>query len=191
MSNIKNEKELTGKGVSYCVVCDGLFFKNKKVAVIGSKNLVAGESLELLTYTKDITIFTNGREPEISEALMSEIKKSKIKIRKEKVIEFQPGSKGTLEYVNFSDGNKERFDGVFIALGTTSAFSFAARLGLEVFDSNLKVDKEAKTNINGIWAAGDCTGSNAQAVVSAGQGCDAAISIIKYFKGKNVYVDYE
>lgn len=190
MSNIKNEKELTGKGVSYCVTCDGLFFKNKKLALIGSKNLAAGEALELLTYSKNITIFTNGRDPEFSEILMEEIKKNKIIIRKEKVVEFK-SEKGILDSLVFDNGNSEKFNGVFIALGTTSALSFANRLGLELEDINLKIDRDGKTNLEGIWAAGDCTGGNAQAVVSAGEGCNAAISIIKYIKGKNVYLDYE
>ncbi|MBS3151851.1 FAD-dependent oxidoreductase [Candidatus Woesearchaeota archaeon] len=191
MSNIKNEKELIGKGVSYCVTCDGFFFKNKKVALLGSKNLAAGEALELLTYTKDITIFTNGRNPEFSEVLMKEIQKNGIKIKKEKVVEFKMGDGGFLEYLVFENGDREKFDGAFIALGTTSALNFATRLGLELSDTNLKVDKNCKTNLDGVWAAGDCIGSNAQAVVSAGDGCSAAISVIKYIKGKNVYLDYE
>lgn len=191
MSNVKNEKELTGKGVSYCVTCDGLFFKDKKVAVLGSKNLAAGEALELLTYTKDITIFTNGREPEINEILVKELKKNKVNIKKEKVVEFKVGVNGFLEYLVFDNGEREKFDGVFIALGTTSALNFATKLGLDVVDTNLKIDLDGKTNSVGIWAAGDCTGSNAQAAVSAGQGCNAAISVIKYLKGKNVYLDYD
>ena len=191
MSNIKNEKELTGKGVSYCVTCDGLFFKNKKLAVIGSKNLAAGEALELLTYSKDVTIFTNGREPEITGVLMKDLIKNKVNIRKNKVVELKPNSNGSLEYVIFDNQERERFDGVFIALGTTSAVSFANKLGLELIDTNLKVDHDGKTNVNGVWAAGDCVGDNAQAVVSAGAGCNAAISVIKYLKGRNVYIDYE
>ena len=191
MSNIKNEKELTGKGVSYCVVCDGLFFKNKKVALIGSKNLAAGEALELLTYTKNITIFTNGRDHEFSETLMKDIKKNKINIRKEKVIEFRTGNKNVLNSLVLDNGKIENFDGAFIALGTTSALSFANRLGLDLIGLDLKIDKEGKTNVQGIWSAGDCTGGNAQAIVSAGEGCNAAISIIKYIKGKHVYIDYE
>ncbi len=189
MSNVKNEKELTGRGVSYCVTCDGLFFKDKKIAVIGSRNLAAAESLELLRYTKDITIFTNGRDPEITDTLMKELKKSKIKIRKEKVAEFIGNKK--LESLVFENKKSENFDGVFIALGTTSAMTFANRLGLEMEDTNIKVDREFRTSLEGIWAAGDCVGSNAQAVVSAGNGCDAAISIIKSLKGKRVYIDYD
>ena len=192
MSNVKNEKELMGKGVSYCVTCDGLFFKNKKVAVLGSKNLAAGEALELLIYTKDITIFTNGRDPEFSEVLMKEIHKDNIKLRKDKVVEFKAhGETGFLDYVIFDNGERENFDGVFVALGMTSAFSFATRLGLEVIDTNIKVDSEGRTNVEGIWAAGDCTGTNAQAAVSAGAGCNASISVIKYIKGKNIYLDYD
>jgi len=189
MSNIKNEKELTGKGVSYCVTCDGLFFKNKKVAVIGSKNLAAAESLELLTYTKDITLFTNGRDPEITDVLMKELEKNKIKIRKEKIMEFKGEKK--LECVVFENKKTENFDGIFIALGNISAFTFANRLGLEMTDIDIKVDGEFRTSFKGIWAAGDCVGSNAQAVVSAGNGCDAAISIIKHLRGKKVYMDYD
>ncbi len=191
MSNLKNEKELTGKGVSYCVTCDGLFFKDKKVAVVGSKNLAAAEALELLTYTKDITIFTNGRKPEITNVLLRELQKNKINIRNERIVELKSNSNDFLEYVLFDNQEREKFDGVFIALGSTSAVSFANRLGLELVDTNLKVDNECKTNIKGVWAAGDCTGSNAQAVVSAGQGCNAAISIIKHLKGRNVYLDYD
>ncbi len=189
MSNIKNEKELTGKGVSYCVTCDGYFFKEKKVAVLGSKNLAAAETLELLNYSKNITIFTNGREPEFTDVLFNELRKNKIIIRKEKIVEFK--GKDKLDHVVFDDGNLERFDGVFIALGTTSAISFANRLGLEVVSTNIKVDKDGKTNIRGVWAAGDCIGSNAQAIVSAADGCNSAISIIKFLKGKNVYIDYD
>ncbi len=189
MSNVKNEKELTGRGVSYCVTCDGLFFKNKKIAVIGSKNLAAGEALELLTYTKDITLFTNGRDPEITDVLMKELKKNNVKLRKEKIIEFK--GKEKLGSLVFDDKKSENFDGVFIALGTTSALNFANRLGLEIEGTDIKVDKEFKTSLEGMWAAGDCVGSNAQAVVSAGNGCDAAISIIKSIKGRNVYIDYD
>lgn len=190
MSNIKNEKELTGKGVSYCVTCDGYFFKNKKVAVIGSKNHAAAEALQLSNYTKDLTIFTNGRELEVSETLNNEIKKHNIKIRNEKILEFTE-NRGMLENLSFSDGKKERFDGAFIALGTTSAFNFATKLGLEVIDTNIKVNNEMITNIAGCFAAGDCTGSNPQAAVSSGQGCMAGISVIKYIKGKDVYIDYD
>ena len=190
MSNIKNEKELTGKGVSYCVTCDGYFFKNKRVAVIGNKNHAAPEALQLLTYTKDLTIITNGRELEVSETLKEQLKKSNIKIRTEKVLEFTEKN-GILKNISFSDGRKERFDGVFIALGTTSAFNFATKLGLETTDINIKVDNEMRTNIAGCFSAGDCTGSNPQAAVSSGQGCVAGISAIKYLKGKDVYIDYD
>ena len=100
-------------------------------------------------------------------------------------------TKINLEYLVFDNGEREKFDAVFIALGTTSALNFATKLGLEVDNTNLKVDREGKTNVEGVWAAGDCIGSNAQAAVSAGDGCNAAISIIKYFKGKKVYIDYD
>lgn len=189
MSNVKNEKELTGKGVSYCVICDGFFFKNKKVAVIGSKSLAAGEAIHLLDYTKDVTMLTNGRDLEANEILLKDLEKNKINTIKDKVVAFEGDKK--LEYVVFDNGKKERFDGVFIALGTTTALNFANSLGLEMDDTNIKIDRNGKTSIDGVWAAGDCTGCNQQAVSSAGEGCNASVSVIKYLKGKKVYVDYD
>ena len=190
MSNIKNEKELTGHGVSYCVTCDGYFFRNKKIAVLGNKNHAAAEALQLLSYTRDITIFSNGREFELGEELEKEVNKNNIKLRNEKILEFKSNN-GKLESFVFSEGNTEKFDGMFIALGTTSAFNFATKLGLEIKETDIRVDNEMKTNVAGVFAAGDCTGCYPQAAVSSGQGCIAGISAIRYIKGKDVYIDYD
>src|SRR3990172_1846645 len=74
-SGIKKESELRGKGVSYCGVCDGLFYGDGKVVVIGNKNFAAKEALEITPFTKDLTIFSNGKEFEIGPELMAELER--------------------------------------------------------------------------------------------------------------------
>ncbi|HIJ99157.1 TPA: NAD(P)/FAD-dependent oxidoreductase [archaeon] len=188
MANIKNEEPLTGKGVHYCVPCDGYFYKNKKIAVIGRQNFAAEEALSMLSYTKDITIFSQGKEYEIAPNLLESLKKNNIKMEKHKVVEFVGDKKA--DYMLTDKGEKLKYDGVFIAIGTAGAAAFANTLGLEIKNNAIVVNREGKTNLEGVWAAGDCTGAEPQLAVSAGEGCAAAMSIIKTLLGKSAYIDY-
>lgn len=189
LANIKHEKDLTGKGVHYCVVCDGYFYEGKKVCVIGYGNNAAEESLELLTYTKDITIISNGHEFEFSPELKKLIEQKNIKLQKDRVVEFYGVEK--LEGLILSNGNKLPYDAAFIGLGTTSALNFATKLGLETKENIVVADRDGKTNLEGVYACGDCTGGNAQAAKSIGEGCNAAICVIKHLSGSNIYIDYD
>ena len=81
----KNEEALSGKGVHYCATCDGYYYQNKKIIIVGHSNLAAEEALGMLSYTKDITIFSNGLEFDFSEFLGKQLKKNKITMRKEKI----------------------------------------------------------------------------------------------------------
>jgi len=187
LSAAKREKELTGKGVHYCVACDGVFYKNKRVAVIGNGNYAAEEAIELTSFTKDITIFSQGKKWEVSPQLLSMLKKAGIKMREEKVTEFKGEKK--LEAVSIG-GKDEKFDGVFVAIGTATALAFADKLGLLKEGDFLKIDRDGKTNVDGVYAAGACTGGNVQIAKSVGEGCNAAISVIKKLKGLGNYVDH-
>src|SRR3989344_5475699 len=111
MANIKNEEPLTGKGVHYCVPCDGYFYRNKKIAVIGRQNFAAEEALSLLTYTKDVTMFSQGKEYEIAPNLLEALKKNNIKMEKHKIIEFAGEKK--MDHMLTDKGEKLKFDGVF------------------------------------------------------------------------------
>ena len=188
MANIKNEEPMTGKGVHYCVPCDGYFYKNKKIAVIGRQNFAAEEALALLTYTKDVTMFSQGKEYEIAPNLMDALKKNSIKMEKQKIVEFVGEKK--VDTMVTDKGEKLKFDGVFIAVGVAGAASFANTLGLEIKNNAIVVNSNGQTNLEGVYAAGDCTGAEAQLAISAGQGCAAAMHIIKTLLGKSVYLDY-
>lgn len=187
-AGIPGEKELLGKGVHSCVACDGWAYKGKKVFVVGNGNYAAEEALQLTAYTHDITIFSNGKEFEISADLMKELKNSGIKMSKEKF--FQLKGKAKLESAALQDGKELKPDGVFLAIGTATALSFALSLAIGTTkDGFIKIDKDGRTDADGVYAAGGCTGGNQQIAKSVGDGCNAAIDIIKRLKGLSHYAD--
>lgn len=193
LSGLKNEKELTGKGVSYCVVCDGFFFKNKKVTVIGNGNYAGEEALQLLTYTKNIAILSHGREFDFTPEIKNALEKSNIHLEKTarlKEIISNPAT-GKIEKIISTDGNEIPTEGIFMAIGVAGATAFAKKLGLEMVNNYIKVDLDGKTNITGLFAAGDCTGSPPQVATSVGNGCNAALSAIKLIRGLKIYIQYD
>lgn len=189
LSGIKNEQALTGKGVSYCVVCDGFFFKNKTVVVVGNGNYAGEEALQLLNYTKEITILSHGKEFEFSDEIKKDIEATGIKLWKTPRIKEITGN-GKAEKLLLNDGTEILAHGVFMAVGVAGATAFAKKLGLVMENNYIKVDMEGKTNIPGIFSAGDCTGAAAQMATSVGNGCNAALSAIKLLRGAKVYIQY-
>lgn len=186
-SGIQNEDKFLGNGVHTCVACDGIFYKNKKVAVIGSGSHAVQEALELTTYTKDISIYTQGDPSSWSKELGDFAREKGITIKEERMKALK-GDTHVTDMV-LSDNREEKIDGVFVALGSASSVTFAYKLGLEQKDGFLVIDREGKTNLEGVWAAGGATGGNAQIAKSVGEGCNAAISIIRKIKGLGQYVD--
>ena len=192
-SGIKNEQPLLGRGVSFCATCDGFFFKGKKIAVVGSGYYAAEEALNLISYTSDITILSHGKDFDLSPKLREGLEKHKIALEKTpKIAEF--AGKEKFEKIIFADKTQRVFSGVFMAVGIATAADFAIKLGLaRTGPQNAFIvadPRTGETNLKGVYAAGDCTGGNAQAAKSAGEGCNAAISVIKLLKGLAAYVDY-
>ncbi len=166
---IENEEEYVGKGVSYCVPCDGFFFKGKKVVVVGNTDYTLSEAKELLNYTKDITIMTNGKEPEF---LTNEFK-----IDKRKIVKIVGEDK--VDVIETEDGTI-KVDGIFIASGNAGASELAMMVGVLIDEENkIVVDNEMKTNIPHIWAAGDCTPGPQQIGKAVGEAIVAAFSIMR------------
>ncbi|MFO7160805.1 MAG: FAD-dependent oxidoreductase [[Clostridium] cellulosi] len=166
-----------GKGVSYCTTCDGFFFKNKKVGILGNGNYAVQEAMELLPFTKDITIFTNGKSADFSGVYAEEAERYKICI--DKVIELSGGEK--LEEIVLDSGS-EKLDGLFVAGETASSIDFATKLGVATKGNIIITDSSKKTNIDGLFAAGDCTGGFKQISVAVGEGAIAGRSIIEYIR---------
>ncbi len=172
--NIKGVKEFEGKGISYCAICDGYFFRNKNVAVLGSKEYALHEAEELKNVTDNVKILTNGEQLVENRSSVTDINNKQIK-------EFRGNTK--LEEVEFSDNSTEKIDGLFIAIGTASASDLAKKLGVLLDEkNNIMVDKDMQTNINGVFACGDCTGGTLQISKAVYEGMIAALCAIKQIK---------
>ena len=117
--NVKGIKEFEGKGISYCAICDGFFYRNKNVAVIGNGNYAIHEAETLKPIAKSVTILTNGEE------IIENRSTSDFEINETPIREFRGNN--VIEEVEFANNNIKKIDGVFIAIGTASStlsFSF-------------------------------------------------------------------
>ena len=171
--NIKGIKEFEGKGISYCAICDGFFYKNKNVVVIGSGNYAISETNDLINITKEITILTNGKKA-------PEIRADNVKINEKEIKEIRGELKA--EEIEFSDNTILKTDGIFVAEGVAGSLEFAKKLGIITKNSKIIVNEKMETNVPGIYACGDCTGGLLQISKAVHEGTIAGLETIKYLK---------
>ncbi|MFH0711377.1 MAG: NAD(P)/FAD-dependent oxidoreductase [Candidatus Aenigmatarchaeota archaeon] len=188
LSGIKNEVEFRGRGLGYCVNCDGSLFRGKKIVVVGNGNHAAEDAIQATSYSNNITLVSNSEQLAYSKKYENELKKHKIKVMVGEVDEFV--GKKFLTGLKFSDGKVLDCDAVFMACGTTSALDFANELALDVKNNMIVVDDKNMTSFPGVFAAGNCMGQCRQIARNVGDGCNAAINIIKYLKMKDIYLDF-
>jgi len=177
--DIEGLEELEGRGVSYCVMCDGPLYKGKKCVVVGSKSYAAKEALELREFTDDVTLITNGKDLDIESNLLTKLDNKEVKIV-EKNIDKVEGDK-VLEAV-YVEGDKIDIDGLFVATGGASSLDFARKLGIGTKDGNIDVGQDMLTDVPRVYAAGDCTGSQNQVAVAVGEGAIASINLMEDLK---------
>lgn len=178
---VPGEKELEGKGVSYCVDCDANFFKKKRVVVTGDGSAAASGALHLLHFTPHVTLIAPGLN--ISPGLMESLRAANVKMVSDKKVKRIVGDDAATA-VELSDGSRLEADGVFIEKGAKGVLSLGAELGLAVDNSgNLAVDRNQATNIPGIFGAGDVTGPPWQIAKAVGEGCVAGIRAAELVKG--------
>lgn len=175
---IQNLKKFEGRGISYCTTCDGFFYRGKKVGVLGFKDFALHEAKELIPFTSAITVFTNGQEMEFSQDSLA--LKGKFTINEKPIRSFE-GSE-FLEKLVFEDGAEFPLDGVFIAYDSASSINFALKMGILVENQAIVVNQNQETNIEGLYAAGDCTGVFRQISVAVGQGAIAGRQMIEYVR---------
>ncbi len=171
---IKGVKEFEGKGISYCAICDGPFFREKEVAVLGSGEYAIGEIEELKPLVNNVTMLTNGESP-IETRLDVDVKCDKIS-------EFRGDSK--LEEVVFEDGTSKKVDGVFIAQGTASSVDFAKKIGAKIENNAIVVNNNMESSVPNVYACGDCTGGILQITQATYEGMIAGLDIIKKLRNK-------
>jgi len=176
-----------GRGVSYCVECDGYFYRDQPVAVVGAENYAAKEALMLLDYTDDVRILTNGAPFEVDATLADRLEGEGVEVITDPVEKV--AGEQQLERVVLESGEALPVAGLFVALGAAGGTDFAEALGVPTEGPYLQVDPDRSTTIDRIYAAGDVTGGNRQVAVSIGEGADAAINLLEEFRGTD-YVDY-
>lgn len=187
---IPKEDEYLGKGLSYCATCDGMFFRDKVVAVIGGSNAATMAAVMLSDIAKQVYIVYRGTELRGEEAWIDQVKsKDNVEIIYTTLITSLEGE-SRLERVKLSKPYKGseylNVDGVFVEIGSEPNNLMAEKLGLETDEKKyIKVNEEQKTSIDGVWAAGDCTtNSNRfhQIVCATSEGAIAASSVYAYLK---------
>lgn len=176
--NIKGIEEFEGKGVSYCAICDGAFYKNKDVAVLGNGEYAIGEIEELLPVVNSVTMLTNGKE-----YIENRSNRGKIKINNKKVREFRGNNK--IEEIEFEDNSIQKISGIFIAQGVASSMDFAKKIGAKIEENHIIVNDEMETTVPNVYAAGDCTGGILQISKAIYEGTKAGLTIINKLR-KNI-----
>lgn len=165
--------EFEGKGVSYCAVCDGFFFKGKVLGVLGDGDYALNEARHLAGFAQEITIFTNGQPFTAKGANNFAVETRSIE---------QLTGADKLAGIILANGSKVELDGLFVAVGQASAADFAQKLGVEVVNGNIAVDRDNMTNLPGIFAAGDCIGGLNQLSTAVGEGAVAGQRAAEYVK---------
>lgn len=172
-AGIPGLRELEGKGVSYCAVCDAFFHRGKDVCVIGSGEYALHEALVLANTSASVTLLTNGPELTVSVP-------ENIRCRTEKVSSVN----GTeiVESVTLEGGETLDCTGVFVALGVAGSGDLARKVGAVVDNGKIRVKEDMSTNIPGLYAAGDCTGGTLQVFKAVYDGATAGLAMINYLK---------
>jgi thioredoxin reductase (NADPH) len=185
---IPGEEEFVGRGVSYCATCDGPFFKEKVVCVIGGSDSAAKEALFLAQNAKKVYIIYRGleiRAEPINKKRVYENKKIEI-IYKTRIVEIK-GDK-SVKSVLFDNGKELELDGVFIEIGSDPASELAKNIGVETNEKGeIKINRKSETNVPGIFAAGDVADAPfKQAITGVAEGVIAAYSAFDYLKNKKI-----
>lgn len=165
--NIEGFMRLKSRGIHLCTTCDGLLYKGKPVSIIGSGAYMEQELKVLENFTKDITIFTNGKN----------YTHPTYKVIQEEIVEFV-GEK-RLESIQTTQNNYP-FRGVFLALDYPQATELSLKLGVLMESSNILVDENHQTNIKGLFAAGDVLGGTLQITKAVYDGLCVSEGIRKY-----------
>lgn len=156
------------QNISSCAICDGFFYKNKVVGVLGSGEYAFAEADILSEVARHVYVFAN--EDTKLKSLAN------IEVVPAKELEFLGQTK--LEYVRAGEEQFE-VDGLFVATGTMGALDIAKKLGVLVRDNYIVVDEKCKTNIKGVYSAGDITGGIKQIATAVYQGMVAGLESVK------------
>lgn len=178
------EDSLAGRGVSYCATCDGPLFKGGKVAVIGGGDSAVTEALHLNHIGAQVTLIHRRDKLRAQQRLQESLKNEGVEVVYDSEVDRILGTDRVtgLDVRNNRTGlvSRLKLDGVFVSIGYRPNVDLAQRIGVELTeDGYIKKDARHRTNIPGIYSAGDVEGGYKQIVIAAGQGSEAAMALFE------------
>jgi thioredoxin reductase (NADPH) len=179
---VPGEKDLLGKGVSYCVDCDAGFYKGETVAIAGCESAAVSGALTMLFYASEVHLICP--ELAVSEAMAETMRASAIKLHEGRQVKEIRGEQAVKELLLDNDETLP-VAGVFIEQGAKGATQLAATLGVALDQEKFQyvvADKKQATNLPGVFAAGDICGPPWQVAKAVGEGCVAGLEAAGFAK---------
>lgn len=176
---VPGEKELSGRGVSYCVDCDANFYRGAIVTVTGDRSAAVDGALTLLGYAAKVYLVAE--KLNVSKELLERLKASKVERIESSIIQIN-GDRAVTSLL-LADNDSLQTDGIFIELGSKGALELATQIGVQLDTESFKyiaVNRKQETNIAGIYAAGDIVGPPYQMAKAVGEGCIAGMEAATY-----------
>ncbi len=188
---VPGEEKFSGKGVHYCALCDGFFYKDKVVAVLGGGDSAVKEALLLSRYAKKVYAIARTRlkpEPINLEKLKKEKKIEVIEGAEVKEITGKEFAENITLNKKIRSSDKLKVDGIFVEISRMPLSELAISLGVKVNkNKEIITNKESQTNVNGIYAAGDVTDTKLkQAITGVGEAVKAVYSAYEYLNQKEI-----
>lgn len=183
---IDGEDKYAGKGVHYCATCDGPFYRNKDVVIIGGGNSGVEAAIDLSNIAKTITLVEYSSTINADEVLKNKLSSlENVKILTSSAVQSVTGNLFAegLKILNRDSNVVEEIktDGIFVEIGTVANTSFVSDILDINTNSEIKIDSVNKTSVEGIFAAGDCTDVRyKQVIIAMGEGAKAALSAYEY-----------
>lgn len=188
---LPKENDLVGKGVSYCAVCDGAFYADKKVAVIGGGNSALKEAIFLAKQCKEVVVVHRGEKFKAEQALVNEMKKySNISVELNKKVVALNEQYGNLQSIELFDNLTEKMenlpvDGIFVAIGKVPQSEPFALMGLLDDEGYYDFDETTITHIAGLFVAGDARAKDVRQLTTAvADGAAAGLAASEYLSEK-------
>ena len=174
-------EEYVGRSMFWCITCDGYACRDERVLVTGFTNAAAAEALQLSRFTSNLTVLTNSDKCEIDEAFQSRLERAGIPLIHDKISTIK-GQDGYFESVFLEGGDCIETDQLFTQHGATPITNLAQDLGaLLSQEGYIHVDSEQKTNVSGVFAAGDVTRLHSHQITTAVHEGGTAASAANYF----------
>ncbi len=180
--NVPGEKDLLGRGLSYCVDCDAGFYRGESVVIVGGESAAVSGALTLLFYAKEVHLVCERLD--VAGPLAQQLKESAITVHEQRKVKAIEGE-AAVQSILLDDGTHIRAAGVFIELGAKGAVALAGNLGIRLDPETMQyivTNKKQETNVAGIYAAGDICGPPWQVAKAVGEGCIAGLEAAAYAK---------